>query len=72
MAALRLYLDVFLAGDDADAKKAISSLIESARLHPIDAGPLQRARELEHLGLLGIALQFTQDTQFASAWKFVV
>ena len=65
-------LDVFMAGDDADAKKVVTTLIESAKLHPIDAGPLQRARELEHLGLLGITLQFTQGTQFASAWKFVV
>ncbi len=39
------------------------------------AGALQQyqsARELEHLGLLGITLQFTQGTQFASAWKFAV
>ncbi len=65
-------LDVFLAGDDAEAKTAVSSLIESTKLHPIDAGPLKRARQLENLGFLGITLQFTQGTQFASAWKFVV
>jgi NADPH-dependent F420 reductase len=64
-------LDVFLAGDDADAKQVLSSLIEGGKLRPIDAGPLQRARQLENLGLLGITLQFTQGTKFASAWKFL-
>jgi 8-hydroxy-5-deazaflavin:NADPH oxidoreductase len=64
-------LDVFIAGDDADAKKVVSGLVEGGKLRPIDAGPLQRARQLEHFGLLGITLQFTQGTQFASAWKFL-
>jgi 8-hydroxy-5-deazaflavin:NADPH oxidoreductase len=64
-------LDVFLAGDDADAKKALSGLITDGQLRPIDAGPLARARQLEALALLGITLQFTQGTQFASAWKFL-
>jgi len=64
-------VDVFLAGDDADAKKTLSGLIEDIKLRPIDTGPLHRARQLEHLALLGITLQFTQGTQFASAWKFL-
>ncbi len=64
-------LDVFLAGNDADAKKVVSGLIEDGKLRPIDAGPLARARQLEAMALLGITLQFTQGTQFASAWKFL-
>jgi 8-hydroxy-5-deazaflavin:NADPH oxidoreductase len=65
-------LDVFLAGNDADAKKTVSGLVTDGQLRPIDAGPLARARQLENLALLGITLQFTQGTQFASAWKFLV
>ena len=65
-------LDVFLAGDDADAKKTLAGLIQDGQLRSIDTGPLHRARQLEGLALLGITLQFTQGTQFASAWKFLV
>ncbi len=50
-------LDVFLAGDDKSAKEIIMKLVEEGGLHPIDAGPLKRARELEGLGLLSIAIQ---------------
>jgi NADPH-dependent F420 reductase len=70
-AAGGMQLDVYLAGDDADAKKTVAGLVQDGQLRPIDVGPLKRARELEGLGLLGITLQFTQGTQFASAWKFV-
>jgi 8-hydroxy-5-deazaflavin:NADPH oxidoreductase len=65
-------LDVFLAGDDAEAKKVVSGLVQDGQLKAIDTGPLHRARQLEGLALLGITLQFTQGTQFASAWKFLV
>ena len=50
-------LDVFIAGDDTDAKAKVSSLVESVSLRPIDAGPLRRARQLEALGYLHMALQ---------------
>jgi 8-hydroxy-5-deazaflavin:NADPH oxidoreductase len=64
-------LDVFVAGDDANAKQVVAGLIEGGQLRPIDVGPLARARQLEGLALLGITLQFTQGTKFASAWKFL-
>ena len=64
-------LDVLVAGDDQDAKDAVLELAGAGGLRGIDAGPLERARQLEGLGFLGIQLQFTQDTGFASAWKFV-
>jgi 8-hydroxy-5-deazaflavin:NADPH oxidoreductase len=67
-----LPVDILLAGDDADAKKVVSGLIADGKLRPMDAGPLKRARQLESLALLGITLQFTQGTQFASTWKFLV
>ena len=65
-------LDVFIAGDDADAKAAVSQLVSSGGLRAIDAGPLQRARQLEALGLLHMAVQFTLNTGFGSAVKIIV
>jgi predicted dinucleotide-binding enzyme len=50
-------LDVFLAGDDDAAKQKVSELVESGGLRPLDAGPLRRARQLEQLMFLNIALQ---------------
>jgi NADPH-dependent F420 reductase len=64
-------LDVFIAGDDADAKTTISQLVTSGGLRAVDAGPLQRARQLEALGLLHMALQFTLNTGFGSAVKII-
>jgi 8-hydroxy-5-deazaflavin:NADPH oxidoreductase len=64
-------LDVLIAGDDEDAKRAVAQLARDGGLNPIDAGPQKRARELEALGLLHIALQGTLGTGFASAVRFV-
>ena len=47
---------VLIAGDDAAAKEQLAGIVESAGLKAIDAGPLRRARELEALALLQIAL----------------
>ncbi|MFI5930602.1 NADPH-dependent F420 reductase [Actinoplanes sp. NPDC051494] len=49
-------LDVFLAGDDTQAKAHVSAFIESMGLRPLDAGPLSMARALENLGLLQLGL----------------
>ena len=64
-------LDVLIAGDDADAKAAVASLVEAGGLRPIDAGGLGRARQLEELMLLHIALQEPLGTGFGSAVKLV-
>ncbi len=64
-------LDVFLAGDDADAKSVVASLIEAGGLRALDAGPLLRARQLEALGLLHIALQGTLNTGMRTAIKLI-
>jgi 8-hydroxy-5-deazaflavin:NADPH oxidoreductase len=47
---------VLIAGDDADAKAAVSALVQGAGLHAVDAGGLKRARELEALAFLQITL----------------
>ena len=65
-------LDVLLAGDDDAAKAKVAELVKAGGMNVVDAGPLHRARQLEALGFLGIQLQFTQNTGFATAWKFVL
>jgi 8-hydroxy-5-deazaflavin:NADPH oxidoreductase len=64
-------LDVFLAGDDENAKATVARLAEDGGLRPVDAGPLHRARELEAAGLLHMTVQGTLGTGFASALKIV-
>jgi 8-hydroxy-5-deazaflavin:NADPH oxidoreductase len=49
-------LDVFIAGDDAQAKAQVSLFIESMGLRPFDAGPLPMAQALENAGLLEMGL----------------
>ncbi len=64
-------LDVFIAGDDTEAKAKVKQLVTDGGLRAIDAGPLSRARQLEAIGFLGITLQGTLGTSFKSAWKIV-
>jgi predicted dinucleotide-binding enzyme len=49
-------LDVFLAGDDAQAKASASAFIESLGLTPRDVGDLSMAHWLEGAGLLSVGL----------------
>jgi len=49
-------LDVFIAGDDAQAKARVSAFIESLGLRSMDTGPLPMARTLEHACLLSLGL----------------
>jgi predicted dinucleotide-binding enzyme len=62
-------LDVFVAGDDADARAKVAQLIESGGLRTLDVGPLARARQLEELGLLHMVLQNTQNLGYMSTIK---
>lgn len=45
-------LDVFIAGDDAEAKARVSSFVESLALRPLDVGGLKSARWLEGASVL--------------------
>lgn len=47
---------VLVAGDDADAKAALGGIVTSAGLRAVDAGSMDRARELEAIGFLQITL----------------
>jgi 8-hydroxy-5-deazaflavin:NADPH oxidoreductase len=59
-------LDVLIAGDDPTAKQQVSRLIEDGGMRAIDAGPLRRARQLEHVGFLHILLQDPLDSSYRS------
>jgi hypothetical protein len=62
-------LDVFIAGDDPDAKQQVAQVVADGGLRPIDVGPLRRAQQLEQLGFLHISLQQPRDLGFGSAIK---
>jgi NADPH-dependent F420 reductase len=64
-------LDGLVAGDDPAAKATVIEVVESIGLHPIDVGPLARARQLEALAFLNIALQIANNGSWRSGWKLV-
>ena len=64
-------LDVLIAGDDEQAKQAVAALATAGGLHPIDAGPLRRARQLEQAGFLHMALQESLGSGYQSALRFL-
>ena len=49
-------LDVFIAGDNVQAKARVSAFVESLGLRPMDTGPQLMARTLEHACLLSLGL----------------
>jgi hypothetical protein len=66
-----LPVDVFLAGDDADAKDKVAALVRDGGMRPVDTGPLRRARELEAFQLLHMTLQGPLGLDWASAIKLL-
>jgi predicted dinucleotide-binding enzyme len=62
---------VLVAGDDADAKAAVSAIVTAAGLHAIDAGALSRARELEAIGFLQIALAAAEKISWVGGFAVV-
>jgi NADPH-dependent F420 reductase len=64
-------LDVILAGDDDEAKAAVVQIVEDGGMRAVDAGPLRRARQLEHLGFLHMALQDKLGSAYGSAVRIV-
>lgn len=49
-------MDVFVAGDDAQAKTRVSAFVESLGLRPMDVGPLAMAQMVEYVTLLQLGL----------------
>lgn len=66
-----LPVDVFLAGDDQDAKDKVASLVRDGGMRPVDTGPLRRARELEGFQLLHMTLQGPLGLDWSSAIKLL-
>lgn len=48
--------DLYLAGNDADAKSAVTELARTLGFDPVDVGPLRNAAHLESLAILWIHL----------------
>jgi hypothetical protein len=66
-----LQLDGYVAGDDPSAKATVLELVRSIGLRPIDVGPLVRARQLEALAFLNVALNIVNQGTWQSGWKLV-
>ncbi len=64
-------LDVFIAGDDEQAKATVTKLIEGGGQRVLDVGPLKRARQLEGMALISITLQAKLEKPWMSAVKIV-
>jgi NADPH-dependent F420 reductase len=64
-------LDVFIAGDDEDAKRKVAELVRDGGMRPIDTGPLSRARQIEAMQFLHIVTQNTLGTNWGSTIKIL-
>ena len=64
-------LDVFIAGDDAEAKEKVAQLVKDGGMRPIDAGALNRSRQIEGMQLLHIVTQSTLGTNWGSTIKIL-
>ena len=59
---------VLLAGEDAEAKALVASVVTPGGLRTVDAGSLRRARELEALGFLQITLAAAEKTSWSGGF----
>jgi predicted dinucleotide-binding enzyme len=64
-------IDVFVAGDDAESKNAVSKFVTTSGLRPVDVGPLANSRHLEGLGLIHMSVQEQLGTNWGSSIKIV-
>ena len=64
-------LDVFIAGDDADAKSMVAQIVTDGGMRAVDTGPLSRARQIEGMQFLHIVTQGALGTNWGSAIKIL-
>ena len=64
-------LDVFMAGDNSEAKATVTQLSHAGGLRVFDVDPLRRARQIEGIGLLSISLQSGLPKRWMSSIKLV-
>lgn len=62
-------LDGFIAGDDADAKATVATIVRDAGLAPLDVGGLKMARALEGMAWTNISVNMAKGWPWHSAWK---
>jgi len=62
---------VLIAGDDAQAKSTLAGIIASAGLKAVDAGSLNRARELEALGFLQLTLAANEKVSWTGGFGVI-
>jgi hypothetical protein len=66
-----LVTTVLVAGDDADAKSALTAVVTAGGLRAIDTGALSRARELESVGFLQITLAAAEKISWTGGFGVV-
>ena len=64
-------LDVFIAGDDSDAKQKVAQLVTDGGMRAVDTGPLSRARQIEGMQFLHMIMQGALATNWGSALKIL-
>jgi predicted dinucleotide-binding enzyme len=65
-------LDVFIAGDDADAKSKVAQIMTDSGMRAVeDTRPLSHARQIEGMQFLHIVTQGTLGTNWGSALKIL-
>lgn len=62
--------DMFLCGNDPQANREVSQLVESFGWRPVDLGNLEQARLLEPLAMIWIRYGF-QHNHWTHAWKLI-
>ncbi len=63
---------VLVAGDDTDAKQALLEAVTASGITAIDAGALDRARQLEALGFLQLTLANAERIAWSGGFAIVV
>ncbi len=63
--------DAFIAGDDEDALKTVTELLETVGFNPIIAGDLSVSGTLERMQLLLMQLTIENDYNWHSGWKIL-
>ena len=64
-------LDVFVAGDDDEAKATVSELLASIGFNPVDAGPLALARAMEGMAVLSMIVETKTNGSWNDGWKLL-
>ncbi|RYY45483.1 MAG: NADP oxidoreductase [Chitinophagaceae bacterium] len=63
--------DAFIAGDDEDALKIVSELVETVGFNPVIAGKLSVSNTLEQMQLLLIQLGMKYNYNWHAGWKIL-